>query len=116
MLDGGGRVDVTFTAKGASGFTLLMYAAIYGHERLAATLLQRGALIDLQNSDGCTALMLAANHGHERVAELLLQHGAEINQQDNAGGTALMFAALWDHAPRRYSACCGRAQTRSCAR
>ena len=32
-LDGGGRVDATFTDEGASGVTLLMYAALYGHEQ-----------------------------------------------------------------------------------
>jgi len=37
-----------------------MYAAFYGHERLAAKLLQCGASIDLQNRVGLTALMFAA--------------------------------------------------------
>ena len=46
-LDGGGRVDAAFTREGVSVFALLMYAAFYGHERLAAKLLQCGASIDL---------------------------------------------------------------------
>ena len=59
-------------------------------------LLQRGAEIDLQNSNGDTALMDAAGQGHERVVELLLQRGAEINLQDSDGDTALMDAAYDD--------------------
>ena len=59
-LNGGGRVDATFANEGASGFTLLMVAALFGHEWLAAALLQRGASVDLRNSKGRTALLAAA--------------------------------------------------------
>ena len=59
-LAGGGRVDATYERGGVSGITLLMFAAIHGHERMVELLLQRGAEANLQNSKGDTALMLAA--------------------------------------------------------
>jgi len=58
-----------------------MIAANNGHERAVELLLQRGAEVDLQDSDGWTALMCAADNGHERVVELLLRRGAKINKQ-----------------------------------
>ena len=77
--------------------SLLMIAASGGHERLAHTLLLRGAAIDQINFDGSTALMLTANAGHEGMVDLLLGRGAEINKQDSDGGTALINAAYHGH-------------------
>jgi len=78
-LDSGGRADATYERGKVSGFTLLIAAARYGHERVVDLLLQRGAEVNLQDSDSWTALMYAARYGHERVVELLLQHGADVN-------------------------------------
>ena len=96
-LNSGGRANATYEQGGVSGLTLLMLAAIQGHERVVDLLLQRGAEINQQNSRGGTALMGAARNGHERVVELLLQRGAEINMQDSDGVTALMSAAVKGH-------------------
>ena len=96
-LDGGGRVNEGFSGGERDGVTLLMGAAVNGHERVVDILLQRGADANLKNSRGGTALMHAAIEGHERVVELLLQRGAEINVQDSRGVTALMGAALNGH-------------------
>ena len=95
-LDGGGRVDATFTHMSVSGNAVLILSRrrLRPHERLAAQLLQRGASVDLQNNENGTALILAARNGHKQVAELLLQHGAEINLQDCKDHTALMLAAF----------------------
>ena len=87
---GGGRVNATYERGEVSGLTLLMGAAVYGHERVVKLLLRHGAEINLQSNGGGTALMFAALHGHERVVDLLLRHGAEINLQDSDGCTALM--------------------------
>ena len=51
-LEGGGRADATYGRDEVSGLTLLMGAARYGRERLVDLLLQRGAKVNLQNSDG----------------------------------------------------------------
>ena len=58
-----------------------MIAAKNGHERAVELLLQRGAEVDLQDSDSWSALMCAADNGHERMVELLLRRGAKINKQ-----------------------------------
>ena len=81
-LEGGGRADATYETDKVSGLTLLMGAAVEGHERVVDLLLRHGAEISLQSSNGLTALMYAALHGHERVIELLIRHGAEINQRN----------------------------------
>ena len=83
-LEGGGRANAARKhldedGEVTTGVTLLMDAAENGHERVAELLLQRGAEVNLQNSDGWTALMQAAINGHERVVELLLQRGADAN-------------------------------------
>ena len=71
-LEGGGRVDATYERGEASGLTLLMGAAVHGHERVVELLLQRGAEINVQDRNGDTALMLAAIGGHEDVCARLL--------------------------------------------
>jgi len=96
-LEGGGRANVTFERGGVSGATLLMGAAVYGHERVVELLLRHGAKANQQSSDGRTALFLAAQEGHERLVDLLIRHGAEVNLQDSRGGTALMTAAFFGH-------------------
>ena len=68
-----------------SGITLLIGAALHGHERVVELLIQHGAEINLQDSVGSTALMLAAQEGHERVVDLLIRHGAEVNKQVSDG-------------------------------
>ena len=96
-LDSGGRVDAMYERDGVSGFTLLMDAAYYGHERVVELLLQRGAEVNQQNSMGASALMGAADNGHEKVVELLIRHGAEIDLLTSNGSTALMYAAQEGH-------------------
>ena len=96
-LDSGGRADATYEKGKASGLTLLMCAAFYGHERVVELLLRHGAEINQQSSNGGTALIDAAFHGHERVVDLLIRGGAEINLQDSYGRTALMTAAFFNH-------------------
>jgi len=90
-VDGGGRANALLTRRRA-GFTLLQVAAISGHERVVDLLLQRGAEINMQDSNGGTALMGAAGLGHERVVDLLLQRGADIELQSRVGYTALIIA------------------------
>ena len=96
-IESGGRVDTTYERGGVSGLTLLMGAAIGGHERLVELLLQHGAEINRQDSDGITALMHAASRGQERVVELLIRRGAEVNLQSSDGFTVLMYAAFFNH-------------------
>ena len=57
-LDEGGGVNVHCPER--CSMTLLMVATAAGQEALVRMLLQRGASVDLQDSDGFTALMRAA--------------------------------------------------------
>ena len=105
-LERGGGANNARENGEVTGVTLLIDAATYGHERVAALLLQHGAEVDMQSSVGVTskkvvpcssALMCATNIGHERVVELLIRHGAEVDLQDSNGVTALMAAATNGH-------------------
>lgn len=56
--------------------TALMVAAVNGHDKTIAWLLQQGADVSPEDSFGETALSLAAGQGHLETVRLLLNHGA----------------------------------------
>jgi ankyrin repeat protein len=68
--------------------TALMLASGYGRNEIVKLLLDRGALIDLQNEDGSTALMMASFDGKIECARLLLERGADTSITDKDGKTA----------------------------
>ena len=75
-----------------------MKAALNGHTSSVQHLLNKGALIDLEDKGGYTALMLAASNDHADVARLLLEYGANINRVETTNGwTALIWAAKRGH-------------------
>ena len=93
----GGAVDALCPITDYDGQTatasLLYVAAGKAHLELVRELLNRGASVDLQNSNGGTGLMGAADHGHLPILLLLLQHSANPDLQDVDGLTALLVAA-----------------------
>ena len=79
-------------AKGRSGWTRLMYAAIYTSDpQDLQLLLERGARLNEQNDDGATALMYAVDDPVK--TRLLLEKGADPNLRSRQGRTALLIAA-----------------------
>jgi hypothetical protein len=94
-LDKGGGVDASCAEH--YGATLLMAAAVGGHEAMVRMLLQRGASVNLQDSVGGTALMHAANNGHTATVQALLDAKADASLQATEGDTALMIAELYKH-------------------
>lgn len=82
----------------ADGFNLLHIASAFGHERLVAHLLDRGALVNANatNKAGETALHLAAAHREDKVAaricDRLIANGAELNAKQIGGQTPLHHA------------------------
>ena len=74
----------------AMGVTPLHLAAFYGHERVVATLLEKGAAVDagalvraceLPNPTGrVTPLYLALQEGHLEVARMLYEGGASLGE------------------------------------
>ena len=95
-LDEGGGEDARCAER--CGGTLLMTAALGGQEAMLRMLLQRGASINLQNSNGYTALMIAALNGHTPIAQALLDAKADASLQATGGITALMLAEHYKHA------------------
>jgi ankyrin repeat protein len=94
-LDEGGGVDARCAER--YGGTLLMSAAVGGHEAMVRMLLQRGAGVNLQESHGLTALMCAAIRGHTTIVQALLDAKADASLQATSGGTALIAAEDQEH-------------------
>ena len=95
LLDRG--VDVN-TEGGFYG-SPLKAAAKFGHVKTTELLLQRGAIIETDDSrsEG-SALWWAADSGHEPIVRLLLEHEARAEAgTDCGGGTALYAAASNRH-------------------
>ena len=74
-----GVVDVLYSRTGIdidvqsdqTGFTALMWAAYWGKEAIAQSLLEKGAKCDTTNSKGETALALATKNGFRSVANVI---------------------------------------------
>jgi ankyrin repeat protein len=77
--------------------TPLGLAAYYGHENVAAFLIERGANVTARDGLDDTPLHVAAEHGSTNVAKLLLDRGADANARDFLGTSPLGFAALRGH-------------------
>lgn len=77
------------------GFTALHLAAFFGHEEVAAELLQQGADVGAvaRNRIRVQPLHSAAAGGHTAVARLLLHHGADPNARQEGGFAPIHAAA-----------------------
>lgn len=60
-------------------------------------LVQRGAVVNLQNEKGESALMMAGKNGHTEAVKFLLEKGAEADLKNGAGESALMLASQAGH-------------------
>ena len=77
------------------GWTCLMNAAYFGHNKIVQLLLEYGANPDIQrkNYDNKCALHFAAKNGRYKVVQLLLEFGANTNLFDNNDNmTSLMYS------------------------
>lgn len=77
------------------GFTALHLAAFFGHEAVAAALVEEGADVSAvaRNPLRVQPLHSAAAGGHTPVARLLLEHGADPNARQEGGFVPLHAAA-----------------------
>lgn len=69
-----------------------LWACMYGHENVAAFLLNHGADILDPLDSGATALHWAAGGAHQSIVKLLLGRGAPLEVLNMWGGTALEHA------------------------
>jgi ankyrin repeat protein len=76
--------------KGPRGWTVLMYAALYGDAAALRLVLDRGAKVDAQNESGGTALLYAIDNPDK--VDLLLKRGANLQLASGEGGTPLNLA------------------------
>ena len=75
------------------GQTLLGWAAMYRHARLAKRLILAGASVSDGAGEHLTALAQASFKGADEIVSLLLEAGADPNDADDDGLTPLMMAA-----------------------
>ena len=80
-----------------SGTTVLATAALMGHTKAVAMLLEHGADVNAKNPDGSTALHAAAFLGRAETVWLLLEKGADATIRNNDGATPLdVTKADWE--------------------
>lgn len=78
------------------GNTPLMDAVAGGDKDIAAFLLDKGALTDLQSRDGQTALVIAVGRSDAVMVGLLLKAGADPGVCDKLGLSAIKYAKLFN--------------------
>jgi len=81
----------------AGGWTLLAWAAVYGHEDVARLLISRGAKVKTWDHRDRTPLWLACYYGHTKVVELLLESGANPRARDDEWKDPMMAATMKGH-------------------
>lgn len=84
-----GRDQAEVEAQTSSRPTLALVATVLGATEAVGQLVQRGALVDLPNSDGVTPLALAVAAGNEPLARVLVAAGANPRQADAEGVSPL---------------------------
>jgi uncharacterized protein len=75
-----------------TGWAPLHYAASSGNLTIIALLIENSAYIDAESPNGTTPLMMAAMYGTPEAVKLLLQEGADPMLKNGQGLTALQFA------------------------
>jgi hypothetical protein len=81
--------------------TALHYAAREGNVKVAKLLIDRGADVNVRDSQGWTPLHEAMYFDYFKVAKLLLDHGADRDIQNNEGKTAFEIAIEYKDKERR---------------
>ncbi len=86
------ETDADTSASGAMNWNALHFAAYGGFADICRILLQRGTLLDSQDSSGNTCLHLAISKESVAIASLLLKYGADFNIKNKQRKTAKELA------------------------
>ncbi|CAG8433018.1 6318_t:CDS:2 [Ambispora gerdemannii] len=105
------RSYIDIDAQDEDGITPLIYAACFGHNSVAYTLIEAGAKVDSQDRNGWTPLMWATNNNHGSTIQILLDSGADAGAKSAKGHTVFNFvppdnhkiADIFIHNPKRES-------------
>ncbi|TMW66639.1 hypothetical protein Poli38472_014615 [Pythium oligandrum] len=89
LVDAGATVDTTVTEKQV---TPLLAATMFRHADVVELLLDRGAVLDRQNSDLQTALHWAVDETNVAMIQVLVRRGASVVVRDTYRNTPLMVA------------------------
>lgn len=89
------RAPVSVDDVSTDGFTMLGFAAFFGHDAIVEILLHSGANPNKksENSLGVLPLHSALAGDHQSVSRLLIEHETDINASSGAGWTPLHYAA-----------------------
>ena len=78
--------------RSPGGMTALMFASREGCLECVASMLEKGATVDLADPEGVTPLIWAIWNTRFDVAKYLIEHGANVNRWDWWGRTPLYLA------------------------
>ena len=81
--------DIKIDGHDEKGITPLSWAAMAGHDKAAAWLIEKGADVNAPNRDGNVALHGAAFLGNLNIAKLLIDNEAKVNARSQRGETPL---------------------------
>jgi hypothetical protein len=95
LLDSG--VDVSLRTATEYESTPVIVACQYGHVKILALLLARGADLNLADRYGNTATHVASRCGQLKCIQLLVKRGADLNQKDEDGESPLDIARRFKH-------------------
>lgn len=82
--------------KDDNGWTPLLWATNYGNEKFVASLIKKGANLNIQNNNDMTALMIASRNNSTEIVTQLINSGANITIKSNFSQTAYQMAKELD--------------------
>jgi uncharacterized protein len=83
---------VDINSLNTNGNSLLIDSIILGSSKIRDYLLEKGANIDLANSEGFTPLMMATSINQIQTVQILINKGAILDKKNEFGDTALHIA------------------------
>ncbi len=89
------RPELDVNAQGEGGANALISFVARQRAPAVQDLLNRGANVNLPDSEGDTALNIAVQRGNVELVNLLLSKGADPNIKNKLGGTPLMWAGVF---------------------